>query len=369
MENLKEIKKLLETYNYPWVNPINGKTFSDRNLLLTDLKKYLNKSEYKYVYPKKYVHIIHYNLGKIVSNIKIDHINRKFLSPVNSKWYDYNKIANHLRCFFTKETTIDIIYKAFLEKNLVPLCFYSKSLLEVNDINIKSPKTPHPENSLFNKYSSKLTKEDYNKIHADVLDKNKDKRLKGHKNLNNNPLRKKQWVKKMKEGRKDLDYSWIKNRTEEKKAAIAKKSSNSQKLNILNGTFTPQNNYRTKRRIQININDNQYYFRSSWEVCFFVSNQYLEYESLRIKYKLKDEYKIYIPDFIDNKNKIIYELKPKRQYLTQIEKMNGGIQWCMNNNYKFIWINEYNINGYLDKNICQTEKYLLYYNKLLKGIK
>jgi hypothetical protein len=49
--------------------------------------------------------------------------------------------------------------------------------------------------------------------------------------------------------------------------------------------------------------------------------------------------------------------------------MNGGIQWCMNNNYKFIWINEYNINGYLDKNICQTEKYLLYYNKLLKGIK
>jgi hypothetical protein len=369
MKNLEEIKKSLETYNYPWVNIITNDIFSNRNLLLTNLKKHLNKSEYKYVYPKKYVHIIYYDLNKIIDNIKIDHTNEKFLSPVDNKWYDYNKIVNHLRCFFNRETINNIIYKTFIKNNLVPLCSYTGTLLEVDDIRIKSSKTPHPQNHLFFKYSSKLTKEDYNRIHADVLDKNKNKRLEGHKNLNNDLLRKKQWMKNLKEGRKNIDYSWIENRTEEQKRIIAKKSSDSQKLNILNGTFTPQNNYRTKRRIQIDINNNQYYFRSSWEVCFFISNQYLEYESLRIKYKLKNEYKIYIPDFIDNKNKIIYELKPKRQYLAQVEKMDGGIQWCINNNYKFIWINEYNIMNYLNKNVCQTEKYLLYYNKLLKGVK
>jgi hypothetical protein len=369
MKNLEEIKRSFETYRYPWVNVITNKTFSSRYLLLMDLKKYLSKSEYKYVYPKKYVYIIYFDLDSIINNAKIDHVSKKFLSPVDNKWYDYNKIASHLRCFFTQETTNSIIYETFVKNDLVPLCCYSKNLLEINDICIKSSRTPHPQNSLFSKYSSNLTKEDYNKIHEAVLNECKDKRLKGVENFNNDSLKRKQASIKIKESRKDLDYSWIKNRTEEQKKIIAKKSSESQKQNILNGTFTPQNNYRTKRRIQININGNQYYFRSSWEVCFYVSNQYLEYESLRIKYELKNEYKIYIPDFIDNKNKIIYELKPKRQYLAQIEKMNGGIQWCINNNYEFIWVNEYNITEYLDKNICLTEEYLLYYNKLLKGIK
>jgi hypothetical protein len=48
--------------------------------------------------------------------------------------------------------------------------------------------------------------------------------------------------------------------------------------------------------------------------------------------------------------------------------MNGAIKWCLKNNYRFIWINENNILNYINKNICHEEKYIIYYDKMLKGI-
>jgi hypothetical protein len=369
---LDNLKERFEIYYYPWINLINNKQFSNRNLLLSDLKKCLNKQDYKYVYPKKYVYIKYYNIDDIINNSKVK--NNKILSPLDNKWYDYNRILSHLSCFFEKDDKKFILYKIFEYNNLIPKCCYKNTLLEIEDIRgekIQKTKTPHPDNILFNKYSFRLADDDYKEIHSRVLKSEEiiEKRIKGKVDFLNNNDKYNLWKEKMKYIHSNMERPWISNMSEEQKKIRNEKSSISQRRNIMNGTFNPQDNYRTKRRIELEFEEKKYYFRSSWEVCFFISNKNLEYETLRIKYKKSNEYKIYIPDFIDHNNKIIYELKPKRQYITQSEKMNGAIKWCLENNYKFIWINESNLINFIDKNICINEKYLYYYNKMLKGIK
>jgi hypothetical protein len=371
MIDLNNLKKKLETYQYPWVNPLNNKEFTDRNSLLVDLKKVLNKNDYKYVYPQKYVYIKYYNINHILNNVRIK--DNKILSPLNNKWYGYNQILSHLSCFFMEDDKINILYKLFEHNGLVPKCCYKNILLEKEDIRWGKPKnqkTPHPDNILFSKYSFRLCVNDYKEIHTQTLQSPEviEKREKGKIDFLNNPQRVNKWKEKTKNTHNNISHPWLTNLSQEERERRSKKSSDSQKNNILNGTFTPQNNYRTKRRIELDFDNIKYYFRSSWEVCFFISNQHLSYETLRIKYKKGDEYKIYIPDFIDNNNKIIYELKPKRQYISQNEKMNGAIKWCLKNNYRFIWINENNILNYINKNICHEEKYIIYYDKMLKGI-
>lgn len=370
MTNLDDIKLIIETYSYPWINPINNKQFKDRNSLLSDLKRNLSLDEYRYVYPTKYVYIKNYNINDIISNSKINC--DKILSPLNNKWYDYNKILSHLACFFNNDDKIYIIYELFKYYNKIPKCCFSGCMLEKQDIICgKITKTHHPDNYLFFKYSHKLTKEDYNKIHSNILlDDNiiKKRQLKKEEFLKDNE-KVKIWKEKVKNTHTNMSHPWLTDVDDQEKNRRKIKSSNSQKRNILEGKFNPQNNYRTKRRIEIFHKNKKYYFRSSWEVCFFLSNDYLNYESLRIKYIKDNIEKIYIPDFIDEKNKIIYELKPKRQYISQLEKMNGAIKWCLENNFKFIWINEYNLIKYIDKNICLNKEYSLYYNKMIKGLK
>ena len=116
--------------------------------------------------------------------------------------------------------------------------------------------------------------------------------------------------------------------------------------------------------------------RSSWEAFFQLLNPNLEYESLRIPY-YDTEHKItrnYIVDFIDNENKIVYEVKPYRCKSKQsnIDKFNALEEWCKTNDYKMNIITE----DYFQQHIFKIS-YLQYMEddqkekllKLLKGNK
>ena len=116
--------------------------------------------------------------------------------------------------------------------------------------------------------------------------------------------------------------------------------------------------------------------RSSWEAFFQLLNPNLEYETLRIPY-YDTEHKItrnYIVDFIDNENKIVYEVKPYRCKSKQsnIDKFNALEEWCKTNDYKMNIITE----DYFQQHIFKIS-YLQYMEddqkekllKLLKGNK
>ncbi len=163
--------------------------------------------------------------------------------------------------------------------------------------------------------------------------------------------------------------NWKANLTEEESFNIRKKSSESQIKNIKEGKFNPQKNYNCFKNNICYINGKEYSFRSSWEVIFFISNPNLKYESLRIEYN-KDTHKkgIYIPDFIDEENKIVYELKPRRNYIKQQIKMDGGIKWCLENGYTFIWVNENTLQHYINEEDNKDPRNVVFYNKAYKGI-
>lgn len=134
-----------------------------------------------------------------------------------------------------------------------------------------------------------------------------------------------------------------------------KKMSQTIKQKILNGEFTPKpTNTWTHWNAQINIGDKILKFRSSWEACFYVSNQQLKFETIRTEY-IDDggDTKIAICDFVDEDKKIMYELKPTCYFNKQQTKINALIQYCKVNNLKFIWINENNIMKYIDKEKCK----------------
>lgn len=92
----------------------------------------------------------------------------------------------------------------------------------------------------------------------------------------------------------------------------------------------------------------KYKFRSSWEAAFWSVNKHLEFEKLRIQYTYLEKEHTYIVDFIDNQNKIVYEIKPNNKYLIKEKiKEKALIEWCNINNYKYILIsNEWFYNNY-----------------------
>lgn len=110
-------------------------------------------------------------------------------------------------------------------------------------------------------------------------------------------------------------------------------------------------------------------FRSSWEACFWLSNPNVLYEIKRIPYQ--DEAgatRTYIADFFDEERKIVYELKPKSHWNKANTKMQQIIRYCLDNDIKFLWLNEHNIMNYIDENLFIGEnKQQL--DKLKKGLK
>ncbi len=144
-----------------------------------------------------------------------------------------------------------------------------------------------------------------------------------------------------------------------------KKISKSLKKKIKDGKFTPNiTNSWTHWDAKIKIGGQIKRFRSSWEACFAICHPNFKYELLRIPYNGKT----YIGDFYDEKNKILYELKPRTTYNTQVEKITEIIKYCRKNRIKFVWVNENNILKYIDS--LKIKGYnRKQYNKMIKGLK
>lgn len=138
---------------------------------------------------------------------------------------------------------------------------------------------------------------------------------------------------------------------------------------IAKGEFTPAiTNSRTHWEAKIILNGRTKKFRSSWEACFWLCNQHLDYESYRIPYDNNGIIKTYIADFFDYTTKTLYEIKPVTQWLKVNTKMQQIIEFCLTNDIKFIWLNEKNIMNFVDEKMFNEDN-LPQLNMLLKGIK
>lgn len=150
--------------------------------------------------------------------------------------------------------------------------------------------------------------------------------------------------------------------------SAAKKQSKTLRNKIKNGDFTPNiTNSWTHWDAIIDNGNEVRKFRSSWEACFWLSNPNYEYETVRVN-SLIDEDKIYIADFYDKENRILFEIKPKGEFLKKKDKMDSLMDYCKNNDIKFIWINENNILYYINEDIFVTNSQIKQLEKLKKGI-
>lgn len=131
--------------------------------------------------------------------------------------------------------------------------------------------------------------------------------------------------------------------SEMKKYNANKKLSERLKEKIKNGLFTPNitNSWcRSKLIIKFKYNNiiKTVKVRSCWEAMFILLNKHLDYETLRIPYiNENNETHIYIVDFIDKNNKIVYEIKPLRNINKGDNpyKKKALEQWCHDNNYNY----------------------------------
>lgn len=131
--------------------------------------------------------------------------------------------------------------------------------------------------------------------------------------------------------------------TEESFKSMCNKNSIIMKNKIKNGEFTPNiTNSWNKGTSYLIINNKKNKYRSSWEAFFHLCNNHLEYEKLRIEYKLDGSKHNYIVDFIDYKNRKLYEIKPYSQLDRKIVKIKEEycLKWCDKNSYQLIFITE-----------------------------
>lgn len=108
---------------------------------------------------------------------------------------------------------------------------------------------------------------------------------------------------------------------------------------ILNGEFTPCiKNSRTHWTAEYNGMK----YRSTWEMNFHKIYPELEYETIRIQYNYDNKQYVYIVDFVDEANKVLYEIKPLSlvEVPKNIAKHDAAIEWCKLNNYTYKIITE-----------------------------
>ena len=129
-----------------------------------------------------------------------------------------------------------------------------------------------------------------------------------------------------------------------------KRQSETMKRKIGLGLFTPEvTNSWANSKIKITVDGCEFKFRSSWEAMFWLLNQDLIYESVRIPYKNNNRNHNYIVDFEDKENRILYEIKPKSNKKDELNilKFQCAKIWCEVNEYIFKIITE----DYLLKNL------------------
>lgn len=162
------------------------------------------------------------------------------------------------------------------------------------------------------------------------------------------------------------------------KKETREKISKKLKEKISKGEFTPDiTNSWCHSRVEIELNNKIYKFRSSFEALYWLQFQNLSYETLRIPYVFNNENHTYILDFIDYSKNIIYEIKPSS--LVEDEKNKAKFyyaqKWCEENNYIFKIITEEEIKQNLDslthrelQIIKENRKLLRTYNNFNKEV-
>ena len=307
-------------------------------------RRYYTDDELNYLYNEHKTFHIHYNpISKKI------HKNYKLWRLSFNKYLDKDSLT---RFFFKYETNI-------------PKCNYDKCGCELTIAEYSYTKIY--DGSHFRKYCSDcLTHGNYRKYikSTSTIEKIQASRKKwvdsdagklAYKKIGENNSKKLKIYFSTEEGREQIERS-------------KEKQSNVLKEKIKNGEFTPNiTNTWTHWDATIVLNENVYKFRSSWEAAFYVSNQHLLYEFIRIPYKLNGKDRSYIADFFDEENNIVYEIKPISQYNKHICKLTQVIQYCINHNMKFIWINEKNILNYIDETDF-SDNNKIKYDKMYKGI-
>lgn len=123
-----------------------------------------------------------------------------------------------------------------------------------------------------------------------------------------------------------------------------KKISEIAKRDILEGKRTPNSNNRLTHGVII---DGQTW-RSSWEYVFYLANKLLfdknlTYEKTRIPYiNEKGVNRVYITDFTDENDQVVYEVGPKtiKAEINEKLKIKAAEKWCTQNGYTFKLITE-----------------------------
>ena len=121
------------------------------------------------------------------------------------------------------------------------------------------------------------------------------------------------------------------------------KMSNTIKNKILDGKFTPLSTNRLNyTRLCSDITGISKY-RSGWEVQFHEAHPHLKFEITRIPYTYNNKRHIYIVDFTDDVNKIIYEIKPTKYSVDDKTKakFEYANSWASKNGYQFKLITEH----------------------------
>ena len=144
---------------------------------------------------------------------------------------------------------------------------------------------------------------------------------------------------------------------------VHKEQSIIMKRKILNGEFTPcVTNSWANSRCKLKIEGSIFKFRSTWEAMFWLITKH-EYEKIRIPYiNEKGDNSSYIVDFVDEKNRILYEIKPmslKDNYRNKL-KEKYAIEWCLKNNYRYEFVTEkfFKSNEVLVKSLTNNVKIL-----------
>ena len=135
--------------------------------------------------------------------------------------------------------------------------------------------------------------------------------------------------------------------TENKNIRLKKQSNTMIKL-ISEGKFKPKTNNVYNGKI-IEINGQKY--RSSWDAMFHILKPDLQYEGIVIPYKIDNKIRNYFVDFVDNKNKILYEIKPKIRHNDKknIIKFEALKKYSEKNNFTYKIIDEIYILDNIDK--------------------
>jgi hypothetical protein len=123
--------------------------------------------------------------------------------------------------------------------------------------------------------------------------------------------------------------------TEDHKTKLSK----AMRLKILNGEFTPNTN---NRNTHWKATLDGVPYRSSWEAFYKYINPDANYESLRIQYNHETQNKIYIVDFIDYKNKLVVEVKPKELCvgLKFKSKLSALTEWANQNFFSVLIVDK-----------------------------